>query len=170
MVTNGGEYTWMLFAVGGSSMPPLCPEHLRPPSVGAVTDGAAHYPKRLEELAIQELRQGERILAVLPFTTVPKRPRGPEGKVREGLWQSWKKYRPLVVTDQRVLVFDTGRTPFPRYVMAQFPVEQISMSEVTAGRFGVERFTLVLPGEGAVPFEAGKRDDLAAMRAALPTA
>lgn len=135
-----------------------------------MNDGADHYPQRLEELTTPELRSGERILAVLPFTTVPKRPRGPEGKVRDGLWQSWKKYRPLVITDQRVFVFDTGRTPFPRLLLAQFPVEQTTMSEVTAGRFGVERFTLTLPGEGEVPFEAGKRDDIAAMRAALATA
>ena len=135
-----------------------------------MSDGADHYPQRLEELTSPELRGGERIVAVLPFTTVPKRPRGPEGKVREGVWQSWKRYRPLVVTEQRIFVFDTGRTPFPRYLLAQFPVEHTTMSEVTAGRFGVERFTLTLPGEGEVPFEAGKRDDVAALQAALATA
>jgi hypothetical protein len=121
----------------------------------------------VEDLANPELRPGERILAVLPYTSVPKQPRGPEGKIRFGLRQSWKRYRPVVVTNRRLLVFDTGRTPHPRVLLAEFPLEQVAMSEVTAGRFGTARFTLSLPGEGDVPFEAGRRDNLPALRAAL---
>lgn len=135
-----------------------------------MTDRTDQFPQRLEELTTPELRSGEGIVAVLPFTTVSKRPRGPEGKVREGLWQSSKRYRPLVITDQRVFVSDTARAPIPRYVLAQFPIEQVLMSEVTAGRFGVERFTLTMPGEGVVPFEAGQRDDVAALQVSLATA
>jgi hypothetical protein len=121
----------------------------------------------VEVLANLELRPGERILAVLPYTSVPKKPRGPEGKIRFGLRQSWKRYRPVVVTNRRLLVFDTGRTPHPRVLLAEFPLEQVAMSEVTTGRFGTAHFTLTLPGEGDVPFEAGRRDDLAALRATL---
>jgi hypothetical protein len=132
-----------------------------------VTDGADLYPQRLEELTRPELRGDERILAILPYTTVSKRPRGPEGKVREGVWQSTRRYRPIVVTDRRVLVFDTGRTPYPRMLLAEFPIEQITMSEVVSGRFGTERFTLALAGEGVVPFEAGQRDDVAGLQTAF---
>jgi hypothetical protein len=134
-----------------------------------MADSGKHdlYPRRLAELTQPELRGDERIVAILPYTTVPKRPKGPEGKVRLGLWQSWKRYRPVVVTDRRMFVFDTGRTPYPRALLAEFPVDQIAMSEVATGRFGISRFTLTLPGEGAVPFEAGKRDELAALRDSL---
>ena len=125
------------------------------------------YPRRLEELTAPELQGDERILAILPFTTVRKRPRGPEGKVRTGVWQSWRRYRPVVVTDRRVLVFDTRRTPYPHTLLAEFPLDQVTMSEVTSGRFGTERFTLSLPGEGIVPFEAGRRDQLAELRGAF---
>jgi hypothetical protein len=121
----------------------------------------------VEDLAKTELRPGERVLAVLPYTSVPKKPRGPEGKLRFGLWQSWKRYRPVVVTNRRLLVFDTGRTPHPRVLLAAFPLGQVAMSEVSTDRFGTAHFTLSLPGEGEIPFEAGRRDNLAALRATL---
>ena len=64
-----------------SSTPPPRPERPASPSVGVVTDGADHYPQRLEELTSPELCAGERVVAVLPFTTVPKRPpRTPRGR------------------------------------------------------------------------------------------
>jgi hypothetical protein len=140
-----------------------------PSSVDAMTEGGRRdlYPRRLEELTAPELHGDERILAVLPYTTVPKRPKGPEGKVRSGVWQSWRRYRPVVVTDRRLLVFDTGRTPYPRALLAEFPLDQITMSAVATSRFGTSRFTLTLPSEGEVPFQAGRRDQLAALRASL---
>jgi hypothetical protein len=124
-------------------------------------------PSSLSELARAELQGGERILATLPFVSVPKKPRGPEGKIRFGIWQSWKRYRPIIVTDRRLLVFDTGRTPNPRTLLAAFPRGDVTMSEVSTGRFGTMHFSLDLPGEGEVPFEAGRRDDVAALRASV---
>ena len=134
-----------------------------------MTDGGKDdlYPRRLEELTRPVLRDDERIAAVLPFTAVAKRPRGPEGKVRSGVWQSWRRHRPVVVTDCRLFVFDTGRTPYPREMLAEYPLDQITMSAVTTSRFHTSRFTLTLPGEGEVPFEAGRRDELAELQAAL---
>ena len=132
-----------------------------------MSDSTDHYPQRLEELTVPVLRGDERILAYLPYTTVSKRPRGPEGKVHEGVWQSSRRYRPLVATNRRVLVFDAGRTPYPLVILAEFPVEQVTMSEVVSGRFGTERFTLTLIDEGVVPFEAGQKDDIAGLIAAI---
>ena len=142
---------------------------------GAEVGGA--YRRRLSEATGPELLGGERVVAMLPFASVPKLPRAPrqaakkgrKEKVRFGIRQSWRRYRPLVVTGRRLLVFDSGRTPNPRTLLAAFPLEGVTMSQTTAGRFGVSCFTLTLPGNGEVPFETGRREarDLARLQELL---
>jgi hypothetical protein len=109
------------------------------------------------------LGAGETIVAVLPFVSTPKRPRPPgaprgrKGKVRTGIYQSWRRYRPLVLTDRRLFVFDTGRTPNPRQLLAVFARSDVDVISVQRkGR--ATRFVLELPGAGPVPFEAGRRE------------
>jgi len=131
--------------------------------------GGDAFRRALAKLGDDELQPGESIIALLPFATVRKRPRGPEGKVRVGIWQSWQRYRPVVVTNRRLLVFDSGRTPSPRALLAAFPLDDLSMGPVTGGRFGTSVFTLSLPGRGEVPFETGRREehDLEVLQAKL---
>ena len=114
--------------------------------------------KTLGEAADGALRGGERIVAILPYTHVPRRPKGPLGKVKDGIYQSYRRYRPLVLTDQRLLIFDTGRTPFPRGLLAEFPAGDVEIVSVTPASFGSTRVVLELPGEGPVPFVAGRKD------------
>jgi len=121
------------------------------------------YRRRLADHAAPELRSGERTVAMLPFATVPKLPRSPErrgrkGKVRFGIRQSWRRYRPLVVTNRRLLVFDSGRTPSARTLLADFTLDDVAVGPVTPGRYGTSVFTLSLPGNGDVPFETGRRE------------
>ncbi len=107
------------------------------------------------------MRSGERIVAMLPFASVPKLPPQPGGrkaKVRFGIHQSWKRYRPCVVTDRRLLVFDSGRAPTPRSLLGAFPLDQVTMGPLGTGRFGTTTFVLELPGLGDVPFETGRRE------------
>ena len=127
------------------------------------------YRRRLRARADEELRTGEHIVAMLPFAAVPKLPRGPEGKVRFGIRQSWKRYRPCVVTDRRLLVFDSGRAPSARALLGAFPIDAVSMGPLGTGRFGTTTFVLGLPGVGAVPFETGRRevDDVARLSLAV---
>lgn len=130
------------------------------------------YRRRLRARAAEELHDGERIVAMLPFASVPKLPRGPHGKVRYGIRQSWKRYRPCVVTDRRLLVFDSGRAPGARSLIGQFPLDQILMGSLGTGRFGTTTFVLDLPGVGPVPFETGRRevDDVAVLQRAAAEA
>jgi hypothetical protein len=116
------------------------------------------------------LRPSEDVLAVLPFASTPKRPRGPEGKTREGIYPSYRRYRPLVLTDRRLFVLDAGRTPHPRGgVLGEFPLPDVDVVGVIPGRFNQNRVVLDLPGVGTVPFDVGgyEVDDLAKLRAAL---
>jgi hypothetical protein len=127
------------------------------------------YRGRLRAAAEPELRAGERIVALLPFATVPKLVNGPRGrknKVRFGIRQSWQRYRPLVVTDRRLLVFDSGRTPHPRELLAVYPLGDVAIGPDTAGRWGATTCVITLPDVGDVPFETGRRevDDLATLR------
>jgi len=109
--------------------------------------------------AIQdELRSGEEVLAVLPFASTPRRPKGPEGKVRQGVYQSGRRYRPLVATNRRLLVLHAYKSPYPKGLLAAFPVDGVQVLDVARGRFGTQRLTLDLPGEGVVPFELGRFD------------
>ena len=116
----------------------------------------------LARMIQDQLRPGETILAILPFTNTRKRPKAPgEGrkdKVRTGIYQSWRRYRPLVLTNRRLFVFETGRTPFPREVLAQFPIDEVELVDVEPGRFGSTLFVLDLPSIGRVPFEAGNKE------------
>jgi hypothetical protein len=122
------------------------------------------YRTTLVRMLEDIVRPPERILAVLPFVTTRKRPkqpgapRGKAGKVRVGVYQSWRRYRPLVVTDRRLFVFETGRTPNPREVLAVFALADIELVSSAPSGFGATGFVLELPGVGQVPFEAGRRE------------
>ena len=126
--------------------------------------GGDAYRRRLRTRAEEELLGGEKIVAMLPFATVPKAPRlpgaprGRKGKVRFGIRQSWRRYRPTVVTDRRLLVFDSGKTPHPRWLLGAYPLDQVKMGPLGVGGMGATSFTLALPDAGEVPFETGRRE------------
>ena len=109
-----------------------------------------------------KLRAREEIRAVLPFTQTSKRPRMPgqarRDRVLTGIYQSARRYRPLVITSQRLFVLDGGRGAVPRGILADFPRDQIGVGEVTPVSYWTVRFTLDLPGLGLVPFEAGRKE------------
>ncbi len=115
------------------------------------------------------LRPGERVIAVLPFASTPKRPKGPLGKVRQGIYTSYRRYRPLVVTSHRLFVVNANRTPYPRGVLAEFPLADVGFVNVVPARFSQSRLLLDLPGDGTVPFDLGRYDveELPGLRAAL---
>jgi len=130
----------------------------------------SHQDRRtLEEMVAADLRPGEHVLAILPYAHVPARPKGPEGKVKDGIYQSYRRYRPIIVTDQRVLLFETGRTHFPRGVLAEFPNGDVEVVSVTPGSLGKVRLVLELPEVGRIPFETGRneQDDLTVLVATL---
>jgi hypothetical protein len=89
--------------------------------------------------------------------------------VRFGIHQSWRRYRPTVVTDRRLLVFDSGRAPGARSLLGAFPLGEVTMGPLGTGRFGSTTFVLHLPGVGEVPFETGRRevDDVARLELAV---
>ena len=124
----------------------------------------------LTELVGPSLAPGETIEAILPFATVPKRPRGPDGKVREGLWQSTALHRPLVLTDRALYVFDAGRTPFPRFLIATYARDALRVVDVRHRRLSTRTVTVSIPGEGDVPFEVGTKDDVEVFVASLASA
>jgi hypothetical protein len=119
----------------------------------------------LARMTQEAMRAGERVLAILPFVHTPKRPKGPEGKLKVGIYQSYRRYRPILLTDQRLFIFETGRTPNPREVLSVFSNDDVEVVSVAPGRFGSVRFVLELPEVGRVPFEAGSRelDDLSVL-------
>jgi hypothetical protein len=125
--------------------------------------------RELRKQVDEHLSAREMVLAMLPFASVPKRAKGPEGKVRTGVRQSWRRYRPLVLTDRRLLIFDTGRTPHPRELLAQFARAEVHWVDARPGRFGQTVVVLDLPGLGPVPFETGRleRDDVATLERIL---
>ena len=106
------------------------------------------------------LTPGERVVAVLPFAAVPKFPGRVKrrDKVRVGIRQSWRRYRPLVFTDRHLFVFDSGRTPHPRELIATFPIGEVVVRDVHDASFGGREVVLDLPANGPVPFEIGRRD------------
>jgi hypothetical protein len=128
---------------------------------------------RLVDMVRDRLRSRESVLAVFPFTSTKKRPRLPgetrKDRVRDGVYQSYRRYRPLVLTDQRLFVFESARTPHPRGLLAEFRVDDVELVEVMPGRMGATTFVLELPGTGRVPFECGRKevDDLAVLRGVL---
>lgn len=132
---------------------------------------ARHAKQRAQilEAVSDVLGQGEVVVAVLPFASTPKRPKGPSGKVREGIYTSYRRYRPLVVTSRRLLVVEAGRTPVARGLLAEFPRGQVRFVDVVPARFGQSRLRLDLPGVGTVPFDLGRYDvvELSEFRAAI---
>ena len=130
------------------------------------------YRRRLRQRADEHLPKNERIVAMLPFASVAKLPRQPGGRkarVSFGIRQSWRRYRPTVLTNRTLLVFDSGRAPNARALLGAFPLDQVTMSAPGTGRFGTTTFVLRLPGIGDVPFETGRRevDDVALLQRAL---
>ncbi len=130
------------------------------------------YRRRLRAHAADEFGPGEHVVAMLPFASVPKLPRQPGGrraKVRFGIRQSWRRYRPCVVTDRRFLVFDSGRAPSPRSLLGAFPLDDVTMGPLGRARFGATSFVLDLPGVGEVPFETGRKevDDVEVLQRAI---
>jgi hypothetical protein len=103
---------------------------------------------------------GERVVAVLSFASVPKFPGRVKrrDKVRLGMRQSWRRYRPMVFTDRRLYVFDSGRTPHPRELLAAFPIADVGVHDVRDISFGGREMVLDLPGDGPVPFDIGRKD------------
>jgi hypothetical protein len=102
------------------------------------------------------LDAGENVIAVLPFTAVPRKPKAP----REGMQQRTRRYRPLVLTTRRLFVLDSGpRTPSPRGVLAVFGSRDVGVVSVTPRRFsGVTTLLLDLAGVGQIPFIVGKHE------------
>jgi hypothetical protein len=117
-----------------------------------------------------QLRRGESVVALFPFTETRKRPRAAGArradKVTDGVYQSRRRYRPLVFTDERLYVFDAGRTPHPRALLGEYRLADIDLVDVLPARFGATCFVLSLPGSGEVPFECGRREvrDLGVLR------
>jgi hypothetical protein len=129
---------------------------------------AAKSRKEVLRAVQDQLQPSENVVAVLPFASTPKRKNGP--RTREGIYQSVRRYRPLVLTDRRLFVLEGARTPHPRGgVLAEFPIKDVNVVDVIRGRFKQNRVLLDLPGEGTVPFEVGgyEVEDLAKLRAAL---
>ncbi|MFI5048062.1 MAG: hypothetical protein ACHQIG_13430 [Acidimicrobiia bacterium] len=121
----------------------------------------------MREFMTPLLAPGETMVAMLPFASTPKRPRGPEGKVRDGIWQSARLHRPLALTDRALYVFEAGRTPLPRYVHGAYARDRLHVVGVQDRRFGVRVVTLTIDGEGDIPFETGTKDDLDTFVASL---
>jgi hypothetical protein len=104
------------------------------------------------------LAAGERVVAMLPFANTPRRAKGPTGRVREGVWQSARRYRPIVLTDRRLFVFDARRTPHPQGVLAEFPADLVKVVRLVPGTLGRQTLVLDLPEQGEIPFELGRLD------------
>jgi hypothetical protein len=95
---------------------------------------------------------------MLPFANTPKRPKTAGGKVRVGIWQTARRYRPLVLTNERLFVFETYRTPNPRGVLCEFPSGSVTVARSSRGSMGRTTLVLALPTDGEVPFELGRFD------------
>jgi hypothetical protein len=115
------------------------------------------------------LESGEVVEAILPFAAVPKGRRGSSDRGRVGIRQKYRRYRPIVMTDRRLFVLETGRTPHPRGVLAEFRHRDVGVVSVTPGRFGVSTLVLDLNGVGEIPFVTGRleTEDLATLLAVL---
>ena len=104
--------------------------------------------------AVEDLFEpGETVVAVLPFTQVPRL----KGATRYGIRQRARRYRPLVLTNRRLFVLETGRTPRPRGVITQFRHADVDVVQYTPPRtFGLRTLVLDLAGTGEVPFIVGR--------------
>jgi len=116
------------------------------------------YRRDLLALVEGSFAARESVQAILPFANTLKRPKGPEGKVRTGVYQGYRRYRPLLLTDRRLFIFETGRTPHGRGVLAEFSNDDVRVTSVGPWRFRGTRLVLDLPGEGEVPFDLGRRE------------
>jgi len=126
--------------------------------------------RALDALLQEELRPGEKVLAVLPFSSTKRRPREPgQQKVMTGVWTTSSRYRPLVLTDRRLLIFETGRTPHPRWVVADYPVDHVRIVDFQRASLGRHTVVFELPELGDVPFTLGRYEpqDLAPFLATL---
>src|SRR5262245_13578725 len=103
---------------------------MRSDAVEVVEGRTDKYRAALLELAADCGIARAQVRAILPFALVPKRPRGPEGKVKIGVYQSYRRYRPLVLTEDELLVFDSGRTPHPRELLGRFPLRAVRAVDV----------------------------------------
>ncbi len=132
------------------------------------TRGAKQRNEVVDTVA-DRLGPGEEVIAVLPFAATPKRPKGPQGKIREGIYTVYRRYRPIVVTNRRLFVIGGSRTPYPRGVLAEFPLADVTYVDEIPARFSQTRLLLDLPDNGTVPFDLGRYDvpDLPQLRAAL---
>jgi len=83
------------------------------------------YRRDLLALVEGSFAARESVQAILPFANTLKRPKGPEGKVRTGVYQGYRRYRPLLLTDRRLFIFETGRTPHGRGVLAEFSNDDV---------------------------------------------
>lgn len=133
-----------------------------------MSKAAARQREAVVAMVEDELRPNERVVATLPFALTPARSRA-GGKVREGIYQTNRRYRPLVATDRRLFVLDAGRTPYPLGILAEFPVASVGFVDVTPRWFGQQRVRLELPDDGVVPFDVGRLelDDLTRLRELL---
>jgi hypothetical protein len=129
----------------------------------------ARQREALLALVTPRLAAGERVVAMLPFANTPRRAKGPTGRVRVGIWQSARRYRPIVLTDRRLFVLDARRTPHPQGVLAEFPAELVKVARLVPGTLARQTLVLDLPGEGEIPFELGRLDvvDLGAFTGAF---
>ena len=122
--------------------------------------GDQRQRQALLALVTSDLGPGERVVAMLPFANTPKRPKTADGKVRVGLWQTSRRYRPLVLTNRRLFVFETARTPSPRGILREFPSSSVTVARTVPGSMGRTTLLLDLPDEGEVPFELGRFDEI----------
>lgn len=108
----------------------------------------------------EEMARDEHVVAVMPFASIPKLPGRVKrrDRVRTGLRQSWRRYRPLAFTDRALYVFESGRTPHPRQLLVRFPLGDIRVVDLRDASFGGRELHLELPGAGAVPFALGRKD------------
>ena len=96
---------------------------------------------------------------MLPFVNTPKRPKAPEGKVREGIWQARRRYRPLLLTDRRLVrVRHASHTAPATLCCASFRVDLVRVVRTFPGSIGRQTLVLDLPADGEVPFELGRLD------------
>jgi hypothetical protein len=116
----------------------------------------------------ERLEPGETVEGVLPFALVPRQPKH-AGGTRVGIRQRSRRYRPIMITDRRLFLLDTGRTPYPRGVLAEFRNRDVGVVQVTPGRLGTSTVVLDLGGMGEIPFVVGRYEtnDLARLVAVL---
>lgn len=94
------------------------------------------------------LDDGESVVAVLPFASIPK-----------------VGYGQLVFTDRRLFLFESTRTGRTGDVVRVEPLDDVTFGGVRTGRFGKQSLLLGFADTGDVRFDVGSREgaDLAAI-------